>query len=319
MSANEPLDSGFGSVGEDGTSFYRRFLVIKPNNAGPKWHPTKDDELLVKAELGTEWPKLKGALCTRHELIDNPGGGTNVFTVDAIYESPTALDPGFGGAWKVEITFSLDVAFTYVVRTTEAERNETPPLQPHIVGPLRYQRLVTYPLPDHAEEYTAGPPRDDAVKLYTMKGRDEADRIAEGMEWYPPVTTMVCNRKFAPAEMLRSMKIRSHHGCVNSKPVNILGRMPFLRGELMLADGHVTEVPSADADKPIAQNVQLVFVSRVDGWQYAFVHTYSDENETGAAGAIVWYKGTDSRKAEPVIETVRRQPWADFNGFMEGL
>lgn len=327
MSATEPLASGFGGVGEGGTSFYREFLVIKPSDAKDDWHPTKDEDLLLKAGLGTEWPKLKGALCVRHELIDNPGGGMNAFTVHAIYEAPTTLDPGFGGAWRVEITFSLDVAWTYVVRPSEEERNETPPLEPYIVGSLKFLEYADrpqspWPLPVGAEEYTVGPPGDDALKLYTKKKRDKADRIPEGMEWYPPVTTITCSRKFAPATMLRNMQIRSHHGRVNSSPINLLGRMPFLRGELMLADGRVVEVPSSSPKEPIAQNVTLVFVSRAGGWQHEVVHTYSPENETGTAGAIVWYTQSNPNsggKARPVEEEVRRVLWAEFGGFLEGL
>ncbi len=318
MSAQEDLKSRFGSVGEGGTSFFRRFQVVKPSDAANDWTPTADTELLTKARLGTEMPELKGAFCRRYVLFDSMG--TSDFIVDAIYEAPTALDPGFGGAWHVRIAGSLDVQYTEIVRPTEEEEAADPPLRPYLVGPLDYKAVILAddPIPATAEFYTLGGP--GGRRLYTPGPRETTRRLIEGMDFYPPAMTLTCTKKFPKTEALRTMKIASHHGGVNWDAVNLLEKAWFTRGQLMLSDFEINDVPGTDQNEPVAQDVSITFAARLDGWQHTVVHTYRDESKLATVAEIVWYEnGHPHGVVEPVIEDLRRQPWRKFSGFLGGL
>lgn len=323
MSAFELLESRFGTPG----AFNRRFLVTAPDPLPVNWDPRDDTELKQKAGKGTEFPAIPGALCREYALVEKHG--TNLFIVDAVYNVPTAADPGLGGDWIVSISGSLDTDFTDVERLTPQEKADG--IEPKIVGPYAYKRVKgQIPEPNTADHifFTVTGSDGKDVELFVPRKESKRRRIPVGMDYYPPVAAVTCVKRFDAASLLRNMTILNHLGAVNDRDINILGRVVFFRSQLMLAAAPgIDEIRTSDRDKPIAQVVTLVFSARMDSWQYRTVHTYSDENETSISAAIVRYKPdqpTDDddgtvHPVEPVEEEFRRQPWLDLDAFLRGL
>lgn len=324
----ELLESRFGTSGESGASFTRRFMVVATVDAQGNinepadWDPRTDSGLEQKAQFGTEFPALRGALCRSYTLVEKIG--TNLFIVDALYDVPTATDPGWGGGWTVSIAGSLGTDFTDVERLTPQEIADGK--EPKIVGPYAYKRVEgqkTLPSADDNVFFTVTGSDAKDVELFVPRRENKLQRKVVGMEYYPPVATVTCVKRFEEAEVLRSMKILNHLGVVNSEDVNIEGRAFFFRGQLMLTDAPgIDEVRTTSKTKPIAQVVTLVFSARMDSWQYQTVHTYSDENEATLNAAIVRYKQNNPEpgdKIRNVEEEFRRQPWGNLNDFMSGL
>lgn len=321
MSATEYNDSRLGVAGTNGTNFARRFLVTSPTDAnGASVEPAFDSELRQKAPLGSDFRGMPGAVCTDYAVVFKHD--KTKWDVEALYGVPSILNPGSGGAWRVEMTGNLDVQFTDVIRLTEAERSgEKDPLA---VGPFAYQPIVFGPqLP--AEDFlwfTTTNSKGEEIELKVPKDPKKQRRVIVGMDYYPPASVVTCVRRFEDANALRSMKVMAAKGAVNDDDFNILGRGVFTKGQVILADHKIVEIVGSKQDQPLEHEITLAFAIRLDTWQHAVVHTYSDDNETGAAGSIVFWKDNNPNvgdKARPVEETFRRQFWFKYGGFLEGL
>lgn len=307
MTAQEDLfGSRLATVGVDGTSFTRVFLVEDPvDDNGNVCDATFDATLRTLAGLGSDLAELPGANAVRYRKtkVLSP----TQFKVEVDYEPPT-VGAGATG-WQLEVTSSPFSEHVKTVPLTAAERGQThPPIVPTIIGPYRYQRVDSFIGPIPADRlFRAGD-----TELFLP---EKPEREPVGMDRDITIVSIVARKLFPISAAYRVIKLMHYMQGVNEFTMFLLGKLLFRAGQLKM-EGLRSSFPIVDGVE--GQDVSVAFAARADGWQFDSVHTYTDPDALGKGETVVM-TDREGLVAEPVEETFKRQFVVNFDGVLESI
>lgn len=322
MTAELHIDNVFLGTAFEYTAVYK--VVTGADSASSEWIDPLDDEQLPA--FGTGRPQRPGPIAGRPRVTESLATWGH-FIVEVPYAVPNALTPGFGGAWVMTYSSSLESLRVSTEPQTSRERADRK--EPRIVGPYAYvdAKTVIASVEGGEQDFTAG---KDGVALKMIGPRDTWRRVPAGMDIFKNVGTVTLTKQFPDASLARLAQLSSHGALVNNDVMTLPGWPPqfFGKEQLMLGPTNLQEVNGAELGQGKVHVVTLNFLIRPSGWQEVFLHEWTDPDTTGAVAAVVLWAtataragddGETGKPGDPVIEKFRRQFLTNFGGWVESL